>query len=160
MKQWDLKTLSICLAVLGMAVSATLWFNSSINGVRSDIVESQYQTTKVIAESESKTAKAIAEVRVKVAESESKTTKAIAESESKTTKAIAELRHETTKVIGELRHETTKAIAELRGELGALNTRVDSLEEKVEGVIEHLRNRDAQTAPKDTSTLDLEETSP
>ena len=149
MKQWDLKTLSICLAVLGMAVSATLWFNSSINGVRSDIVESQYQTTKVIAESESKTAKAIAEVRVKVAESE-----------SKTTKAIAELRHETTKVIGELRHETTKAIAELRGELGALNTRVDSLEEKVEGVIEHLRNRDAQTAPKDTSTLDLEETSP
>ena len=149
MKQWDLKTLSICLAVLGMAVSATLWFNSSINGVRSDIVESQYQTTKVIAESESKTAKAIAEVRVKVAESESKTTKAIAESESKTTKAIAELRH-----------ETTKAIGELRGELGVLNARVDSLEEKVEGVIEHLRNRDAQTAPKDTSTLDLEETSP
>ena len=109
MKQWDLKTLSICLAVLGMAVSATLWFNSSINGVRSDIVESQYQTTKVIAESESK---------------------------------------------------TTKAIGEVQTGLGVLNARVDSLEEKVERVIEHLRNRDAQTAPKDTSTLDLEETSP
>ena len=55
---------------------------------------------------------------------------------------------------------TTKAIGELRGELGVLNTRVDSFEGKVEGVIEYLRNRDAQASPKDTSTLDIEETSP
>ena len=124
MKQWDFKTVSICLT---MAVSAVLWFNSSINGVRSDIVESQYQT-----------AKDIGEVRVEVAQLRTETTKAIAESESK----------------------TTKAIAEVQTGLGVLNARVDSLEEKVERVIEHLRNRDAQTAPKDTSTLDLEETSP
>ena len=142
MKQWDFKTVSICLTVAATAVGAALWINDSINGVRTEIIESESRTTKAIVESESRTTKAIAE-------SESKTTKAIAESESKTTKAIAELRH-----------ETTKAIGELRGELGVLNARVDSLEEKVEGVIEHLRNRDAQTAPKDTSTLDLEETSP
>ena len=137
MKQWDFKTVSLCLT---MAVSAVLWFNSSINGVRSEIVESQ-----------SKTAKAIGEVRGEVAEVRVKVVEVRVE--------VGELRTETTKAIGELRHETTKAIGELRGELGVLNTRVDSLEGKVEGVIEHLRNRDAQTAPKDTSTLDLEETS-
>ena len=138
MKQWDFKTVSICLT---MAVSAVLWFNSSINGVRSDIVESQYQTAKDIGELRGEVGEVrvkVVEVRVEVAESESRTTKAIAESESK----------------------TTKAIGEVQTGLGVLNARVDSLEEKVEGVIEHLRNRDAQTAPKDTSTLDLEETSP
>ena len=84
----------------------------------------------------------------------------IVKSRARTIQAITESRANTIQAITESRANTIQAIGELRGELGVLNTRVDSLEEKVEGVIEHLRNRDAQTAPKDTSTLDLEETSP
>ena len=77
--------------------------------------------------------------------------------------SIHESQTSTNKAIAELRVETTKAIAEVRGEVAVLSTRMDgletriySLEGKVEGISEYLRNRDNQDAPKDTSTLDLE----
>ena len=100
------------------------------------------------------------ELRVEIVKSRARTIQAITESRARTIQAITESRANTIQAITESRANTIQAIGELRGELGVLNTRVDSLEGKVEGVIEHLRNRDAQASPKDTSTLDLEETSP
>ena len=90
------------------------------------------------------------ELRVEIVKSRASTIQAITESRANTIQAIIQSRANTIKAIGELR----------RGEPGVLNTRVDSLEGKVEGGNEYLRNRDTQTAPKDTSTFDLEEISP
>ena len=76
---------------------------------------------------------------------------------------LAQGRFNTNKVIAESESNTIKVIGELRGEIGVLSTQMDSLkiqmnslEGKVEGINDYLRNRDNQTAPKDASTLDLE----